>query len=128
MTSFLWAQRDHSAAKIVCHSVSRRNGLSSSDRQNATSDDTLRRPTLAACHTAWARGHAKNKCEQSSTVPSHSGHSTGEFGTIRCRSALVIKRCRARSQAKTLIFKGRRRFHTSLQRCKMSGPSGTSCS
>ena len=77
MTSFLWVQRDHNVAKIVCHSASRRNGPLPSDRQNASSNDTTRRPTLAACHTAWARGHTKNKCEQSSTTPTHSGHSTG---------------------------------------------------
>ena len=128
MTSFLWVKRDHNVEKIVCHSASRRNGLSPSNCQNASSDDTARRLTLAACHTAWARGQAKNKCEQSSTAPAHSGHSTGEFWTIRCRSALVIRRRSARSKAKTLIFKGRWCFHTKWHCCKMSGSSGTSWS
>ena len=128
MTSFLWVQREHNVTKIVCHSASRRNCPSSRDRQNASSDDTTRRLTLAAYHTAWARGQTKNKCEQSSTAPAHSGHSTGEFGAIRCRSALVIRRRHARSQSKTLIFKGRQRFHTKQQRCKMSGSPGTSWS
>ena len=121
MTSFLWVQMDQSVAKIVCHSASRRNDPPLNDRQNASSKVATRQPTPAACHTSWAKGHAKNMCGQSSTALVHSGHSTGESGTMRCRKDLVISRRRSRSQVKALIFKGRRRFHTKRHLYKRSG-------
>ena len=112
MTSFLWVQMDQSVAKIVYHSASRRKAPPLRDRQNASSEVATSRPTSAACHTSWAKGQAKNRCGQSSTALAHSGHSTGESGNMRCGKDLVINRRRSRSQAKTLIFKERRRFHT----------------
>ena len=112
MTSFLWIQRDQSVAKIVCHSTSRRNVPPPSDRQKASSEVATRRPTPVSCHTVWANGQTKNKCWQSSTALAHSGHSTGAFGTKRCSRDLIISRRCSRSQANTLIFRGRRRFHT----------------
>ena len=48
---------------------------------------------------------AKNRCGQSSTALAHSGHSTGESGTMRCHKDLVINRRRNRSQAKILIVR-----------------------
>ena len=123
MTSFLWVQMDQSVAKIVCHSASRWNDPPLRDRQNVSSEVTTIRPTPAAYHTSWAKGQAKNRCEQSSTALALNGHSTGESGTMRCRKDLAINRCRSRSQAKTLIFKGRRRFHTKWHLCKRSGSS-----
>ena len=123
ITSFLWVQRDQSVAKIVCHSASRRNDPPLRDLQNASSEVTTRWLTPAACHTSWAIGQVKNRCEQSSTALAHSGHSTGESGTMRCCRDLVIKRHRSRSQANTLIFRGRRRFHTKRHLCKRSESS-----
>ena len=108
-------------AKIVCHSTLQRNVLPTRDRQNASSEVTTRQPTLAACHTAWARGQAKNRCKQSSTALAHNEHSTGESGTMRCCKDLVIRRRHSRSQANTLIFRGRRRFHTKWHLCRRSG-------
>ena len=58
----------------LCHSVSQRNVLSLRDCQNASSEVTTRRPTPASCHTAWARGQVKNRCEQFSTALAHSRH------------------------------------------------------
>ena len=112
MTSFLWIQRDHSVAKIVCHSTSRRNVPPPRDRKNASSEVATRQSTPVSCHTVWAKGQTKNKCWQSSTTLTHIGHSTAAFGTIRCSQDLVISRRRSRSQANTLIFRGRCRFHT----------------
>ena len=74
------------------------------------------------------QGQAKNRCEQSSIAPAHNRHSTGESGTMRCRRDLVIRRRRKRSQANSLIFKGRRCFHTQQLRCKRSGSSKSSWS
>ena len=124
MTSFLWIQRGQSVAKIVCHSALRQNVPLLRDRRNASSEDGASRLTLAA----WAKGPAKNKCEQSSTAPTHSEHSTGESRAMRCRRDLVIRRHLRRSQANTLILRGRRRFHTSRLRCKRSGSSESSWS
>ena len=124
MTSFLWVQMDQSVAKIDCHSASRRKAPPLRDRQNASSEVVTSRPTSAAHHTSWANEQAKNRCWQSSTALAHSGHSTGESGNMRCRKDLVINRHRSRSQAKILIFKGRRRFHTNLHLCKRIGSSG----
>ena len=125
MTSFLWVQMDQSVAKIVCHSASRRKAPPLRDRQNVSSEVATSRPTPSACHTFWAKGQAKNRCGQSSTALAHNGHSMGESGTMRCRKDLVISRRHSRSQAKTLIFKGRRRFHTKRHLCKRSGSSDT---
>ena len=110
-------------AKIVCHSTSRRNVLLPRDRQNASSEVTMRRPTPVSCHTVWAKGQTKNKCWQSSIALAHSGHSIRASDTIHCSGDLVISRRHSRSQANTLIFKGRRRFHTKRHLCKMSGSS-----
>ena len=110
-------------AKIVCHSTSRRNVLPPRDRQNASSEVATRRPTPISCHTIWAKGQMKNKCWQSSIALTHSGHSNGASGTIRYSRDLVISRRRSRSQANTLIFRGRRRFHTKRHLCRMSGSS-----
>ena len=110
-------------AKIVCHSTSRRKVPPPRDRQNASSEVVTRRPMLVSCHTVWAKGQMKSKCWQSSTALAHSGHSTGAFGTIRCSRDLVISRRRSRSQANTMIFRGRRRFHTKRHLCRMSGSS-----
>ena len=123
MTSFLWVQMDQSVAKIDCHSDSRRKAPPPRDRQNASSEVITSRPTSAARHTSWAKEQAKNRCWQSSTALTHSGHSTGESGSMRCLKDLVINRCRSRSQAKILIFKGRRRFHTTRHLCRKSGSS-----
>ena len=128
MTSFLWIQMDHNVAKIVCHSSPRRNVPPPRDRQNASPEFTTRWPTPVASHTVWAKGQTKNKCGQSSTAPAHSGHSAGASGTMRCNLDLVIRRRRNKSQANTLIFRGRRRFHTTRHLCKMSGSSGFSWS
>ena len=106
MTSFLWVQIDQSVAKIVCHSASRRKDPPLRDCHHASSEVTTSRLTPAAYHTSWAKGQAKNRCEQSSTARAHNGHSTGESGTTRCRKDLVINRRRSRSQANTLIFRG----------------------
>ena len=121
--SFLRIQRDQSVAKIVCHSTLRRNVLPPRDRQNASSEVATRRPTPVSCHTIWAKGQLKNKCWQSSTALAHSGHSTGASGTILCTRDLVISCRRSRSQANTLIFRGRRRFHTKQYLYKMSESS-----
>ena len=118
MISFLWVHRDQSVAKIVCQSVSQRNVPPLRDCQNASSEVTTRRSTPASCHTAWARGQVKDRCEQSSTALAHNEHSTGESGTMRCRRDLIIRRCRSKSQANTLIFRGRRRFHTKRHLCR----------
>ena len=120
MTSFLWVQRDQSVAKIVCHSALRQNIPPPRDCQNASSNVASRRPTPAACHTSWVRGQAKNRYKQSSTASAHSGHSTGASRTMRCRTDLVIRRRHKKSQANTLIFRGRRHFHTKQHRCKRS--------
>ena len=116
-------QMDQSVAKIDCHSASRRKAPLLRDRQNASSEVVTSRPTSAARHTSWAKEQAKNKCWQSSTALAHSGHSTGESGNMRCRKDLVINRRCSRSQAKILIFKGRRRFHTNRHLCKKIGSS-----
>ena len=108
MTSFLWIQIDQSVVKIVCHSTPRRNVPPPRDCQNASSKFTTRRLTPVACHTVWAKGQAKNKCWQSSTALEHNGHIVGASGTMSCSMDLVIWRRRSRSQANTLIFKGRR--------------------
>ena len=121
MTSFLWVQRDQSVAKIVSHSASRRNVLPLRDRQKPSSKVAIRRPTPAACHAAWAKGQAKNQCEQSSTTLAHTEHSTDESEAMRCRRDLVIRRRRRRSQVNTLIFTRSWRFHTKRHRCKRSG-------
>ena len=76
---------------------------------------------LVSCHTSWAKGQAKNRCEQSFTALAHNGHSMGESGTIRCCRDLVIRRRRSRSQANSLIFRRRRRFHTKRHFCKRIG-------
>ena len=123
MTSFLWIQRDQSVAKIVCHSTSRQNVPPPRDSRNASSEVVTRRPTKVACHTVWAKGQTKNKCWQSSTALMHNGHSTRASGTIHCSRDLVISRRRSRSQANSLIFRGRRRFHTKQHLCRMSGSS-----
>ena len=120
MTSFLWIQMDSSVAKIVWHSTPRRNILPPRDCQNASFDVTTRRPSPVAYHTVWAKGQAKNKCWQSSTALAHNGHSAGAFKTMCCSMDLVIRRRRSRSQANTLIFRGRRCFHTKRHLCKMS--------
>ena len=120
MTSLVWIQRDQSVTKIVCHSASRQNVPQLRDCQNVSSKIAERGPTPAACHTTWAKGQAKNRCEQSSTAPAHSGHSTGESGAMRYRRNLVIRRRLRRSQANTLIFTGRGRFHTNRHCCKRS--------
>ena len=123
MTSFLWVHRDQSVAKIICHSVSRRNVLPLRDCQNASSEVTTRRPIPASCHTAWATGQVKKRCEQSSTSLMHNEHSTWESGTMRCRRDLVIRRRCNKSQVNTLIFRGRRRFHTKRHLCRRIGSS-----
>ena len=123
MTSFLWVQMDQSVAKIVCHSASRRKDQPLRDRQNASSKVATSWPTPTSCHTSWAKGQAKNRCRQSSTALAHNGHSTGESRTMCCHKDLVINRRHSRSQAKILIFKGRRRFHTKRHLCKRSGSS-----
>ena len=128
MTSFLWVQRDQSVAKIISHSASRQNVPPPRDRQKASSEVPTRRLTPAAYHCAWARGQTKNMCEQSSTALAHKDHSTREFGTMRCRKDLVIRRRRRRSQVNTLIFRGRRYFHTKRHLCKKSGSSRSSWS
>ena len=115
-------------AKIICPSASRQNVPPTRDRQNASSEVTTRRPTPTNCHTAWARGQAKNKCGQSSTALAHSGHFTGESGTMRFHKDLVIRHCRSRSQANNLTFRWRRRFHTKRHLCRRSRSSESSWS
>ena len=110
-------------AKIVCRSTSRRNVPPPRDRQNASSKVATRQPTPVSCHTVWAKGQTKNKGWQSSTALAHNGHSTGASDTIRCSRDLVISHRRSKSQANTLIFRGRRRFHTKRHLCKMSRSS-----
>ena len=114
---------DQSVSKIVCHSTPRRNVPPRRDRQNASSEVTTRWPTPIASHTVWAKRQAKNKCWQSSTDLAHNGHSARTSETMRYGMDLVIRRHLTRSQANTLIFKGRRRFHTKRNLCKMSRSS-----
>ena len=114
--------------KIFCHLAPRRNVPPPRDRHKASSEVATRRLMHAAFHIASAKGQMKNKCEQSSTVPMHSGHSMGEFRTMRCRRDLVIRRRRRWSQANILIFRGRSRFHTKRHRCKRRGSSKSSWS
>ena len=83
----------------------------------------MRRPTPAACQTAWAKGQTKNRCWQSSSALAYSGHSSGASGTIRCNRDLVIKHRHNRSLANTLIFRGIRRFHTKRHLYRMNGSS-----
>ena len=110
-------------AKIVCHLTSQWNVPSPRDCQNASSEVVTRRSTPVACHNVWAKGQMKNKCWQSSTALAHNRHSTGASDTIRCSRDHVISRRRSRSQANTLIFRGRLRFHTKRHLCRMSGSS-----
>ena len=123
MTSFIWVQRDLSVGKIVCHLASRRTVLPPRDRQNASSKFAMRRLTPVASHIAWAKGQAKNRCEQSSTAPAHSRHSTWESRTMHSCRDLVIRRHRRRSHANTLIFRERQCVHTNWHCCKRSGSS-----
>ena len=122
MTSFLWIKRDQSVAKIVCHSTSRRKVSPPSNRQKASSEVATRRPAPVSCHTLWANGQTKNKCWQSFIALAHSGHSIGTSGTKCCSQDLVISR-RSKSQANTLIFRRRCRFHTRRHLGRMSGSS-----
>ena len=65
----------------------------------------------------------KNRCEQSSTSLTHNKHSIGESRTMRYRRDLVIRRRRSKSQANTLILRGRRSFHTKRHLCRRIGSS-----
>ena len=112
-------------AKIVSHPASRRNVPPQRNRHIVSSEVGTRQPT-PACHAACARGQAKYKCAQSSTPLAHSEHSTEESGAMHSRRDLVIKRCRIRSHANTLIFKGRRRLITKWHICKRSRSFGSS--
>ena len=65
----------------------------------------------------------KNRCEQSSTALAHSGHSTGEFRTMRCCMDIVIRHRHRKSRANILIFRGRRCFHTKRHLYRRTGSS-----
>ena len=126
MTSFLWIHIAHNVANACLQPCSRLKEPSIRELLNASSDDTTRRATPAACHASCTIGHVKNKCGQSSSSPTHSGQHTSAPGTMRWRMTLVIRRRRKSSQPKIRIFSGIRCFHTTRQRRTRVAASGAS--
>ena len=111
MTSFLWSQIAHNVAKARLQSVSCLKEPSMRVLQNASSEDSMRRATPAACHASCTIRHVKNRWEQSSSSPSHRGQLTTAPGNRRQHMALVFRWRRTSNQPKSQIFSGSRCFH-----------------